>query len=440
MARRQPTDKEFPELDYEHAIKGIQRPFISHEIGQNTSFPDFYSWFNEEKYAGPLKAGYIGLFREKFEQFHPKERGTEFARASGAVQLAQYKIEIEAMLRTPSMSGFHLNGLMDYPGEGVALIGMLDAMGESKGIVAPEKWRQFCSETVPLVRLPSVTFHSGDELNVPVEVRHHGSSDLHGSEWNWRITNQDGKDIEKGTLGKQDVPTGTLTVLGTIRTKLPKLKQPKEFTLQVSMEDSQVKNEWQFWVYPAGGSPEIPSDVLISGEWTPEVKRRLESGGKVLLTPAKEDVQDPVEIRFGTVFWGRGLFPHLMRSMGIYCDPAHPALLQFPTREYAGWQWYDLLTEAWAITLNDLPFEYEPVVYMIDDFNESHRLGVMMEARVGDGRLLISTLNLGKDGERSLAQEQMLKSLLDYAGADVFNPGQSLTMKELEGIFQSVDE
>ncbi len=121
--------------------------------------------------------------------------------------------------------------------------------------------------------------------------------------------------------------------------------------------------------------------------------------------------------------------------MGIYCDPAQPALSKFPTRKYAGWQWYDLLTEAYAMTLNDLPFEYEPVVFIIDDFNESHRLGILMEAKVGKGNLLIHTLNLGKEGKRSLAQAQMLKSLLDYAGSDTFNPAQSLTVKQLDGLF-----
>jgi hypothetical protein len=195
-----------------------------------------------------------------------------------------------------------------------------------------------------------------------------------------------------------------------------------------------VKNEWQFWVYPDPGSIVIPQDVLIAGEWTTEVEKKLKSGGKVIFTPAKEDVQDPVDVRYGTVFWGRGLFPDLDRPMGIWCDPGQPALFQFPTREYAGWQWYDLLTETFALTLNDLPFEYEPVVYIIDDFNESHRLGVLMEARVGKGRLLISTMNLGKEGERSLAQEQMLRSLLDYAGGDEFNPSQYLSVKQVEGM------
>jgi len=425
------------EWDYEHTIEGYNRPFVSHEIGQYTSLPDFYSWFNEAKYTGPLKAEYIGLLKEKFEQYHPKERGTEFAKASGAVQLLQYKTEIEAMLRTPSMSGFHLNGLMDYPGEGVALIGMLDAMGDSKGIATPEEFRQFCSVTVPLVRLPSQTFNAGDDFIVPVEVRHHGATDLYGSEWSWRITDQEGKEIEGGSLCTYDVPTGALTALGSVRMQLPLLEQPTELTLQVWMENSQVKNQWPFWVYPAIESPETPSDVMVSGQWTPEVKKRLKSGGKVLLTPSKKDLQSPVDIRFGTVFWGRGLFPDQLRPMGIYCDPGQPALAQFPTRKYSGWQWYDLLTETYALTLNDLPFEYEPVVYIIDDFNESHRLGVLMEARVGKGRLIVSTMNLGMEGERSLAQEQMLKSLMDYAGGDAFKPAQSLSMKQMDALLLS---
>jgi len=423
------------EWDYEKAIENYKRPFVSHEIGQYTSFPDFYSWFNEEKYTGPLKAEYIGLFKEKFEQFHPQKLGPEFAKASGAVQLLQYKTEIEAMLRTPSMSGFHLNGLMDYPGEGVALIGMLDAMGDSKGIVSPEKFRQFCSATVPLVRLPSMTFKAGDEFVVPVEVRHHGPEDLYKSEWSWRII-QNGQEIEKGTLCKYDVPTGELTALGTIRTQLPLMNQPKELTLQVWMEDSNVKNEWQFWVYPAINSVEMPSDVLVARRWTPEVKNSLKAGGKVILFSAKQDVQSPVDILFGTVFWGRGLFPGQLRPMGIYCDPAQPALSKFPTRKYSGWQWYDLLTDAYAITLNSLPFEYEPLVYIIDDFNESHRLGALMEAKVGKGSLLISTLNLGKEGKRTLAQQQMLKSLIDYAESNDFNPPQSLNVEQLDGLFK----
>jgi len=121
--------------------------------------------------------------------------------------------------------------------------------------------------------------------------------------------------------------------------------------------------------------------------------------------------------------------------MGIYCDPAHPVLGRFPTRSHSQFQWYSLLTGSSAINLNQLPFDLEPVVYMIDDFNECHRLGLILEARVGQGRLLISTLNLGKEGQRTLAQRQMLGNLLACAGNRDADPAPSLSVEQLDGLF-----
>ena len=48
--------------------------------------------------------------------------------------------------------------LQDFPGQGTALVGILNAFMESKGLIEPGKWRQFCSETVPLVLMPKRTW------------------------------------------------------------------------------------------------------------------------------------------------------------------------------------------------------------------------------------------------------------------------------------------
>ena len=418
--------------NYSQALQGFDRPFISHEIGQYTSFPDFYSWFNEEKYTGPLKAKYIGLFKEKFEQHHPPERGPAFAKASGVLQALLYKTEFEAMLRTPEMSGFHMNGLIDYPGEGVALIGMLDAMADSKSILTPEQFRRFCSETVPLIELPKHAWSAGKEFEVTAMVRHHGPSDIEDGHWLWSIADQTGKVLLEGSLGKLDAPTGELTVLGMIQCQLPLLQEPGELTLRLRLEDSDIENAWRIWVYPSHGIPVVPTDVLVARDWSQEVRGKLVEGGRVLLTVNETDVSETVDIQFFTIFWGRGLFPHMLRPMGILCDPSHPALSQFPTRQHSDWQWYDLLTGACALNLNALPFEYEPVVFVIDDFNLSHRLGVLMEAKVGDGRLLISSLNLGQHGHRTPTQQQMFRSLLAHAGSDDFEPDTELTLEQLD--------
>ena len=423
-----------PDGDYRDALKNYDRPFISHEIGQYASYPDYYSWFNKAKYTGHLKAHYIDLFRERFEANHPPERGPAFAKASGALQLLLYKAEIEAMMRTPNMMGFHLNGLTDYPGEGVALIGMLDALLDSKGIVTPEEFRRFCGDTVPLARLAKHTWSHNETFEARAEVRHSGPRDFSGSHWRWRIADQAGKTLKEGSLGKHEVPTGELTGLGTIRTDLPALSKAQELTLTLWMEDSPFVNSWRFWVFPALPPAEPAGDVLVVREWNKNVQEALEAGRRVLLNPSKETVSQATDVHFWTVFWGKGLFPKKLGSMGLFCHSDHAALAQFPTRSHSDWQWYDLLSGAYALNLNALPFDFEPIVHVIDDFNTSDRLGVVFEAQVGKGRLLVCTLNLGEDSGATLSQRQLVRSLLAYAASDAFEPRVMLTPEQLSSL------
>jgi len=217
-----------------------------------------------------------------------------------------------------------------------------------------------------------------------------------------------------------------LTDLGKIKLKLPNVTEAKELILNLSMTGSKVMNEWSFWIFPAKVDLTIPEGVMFADGWTTSVRQKLENGGKVLLTLDASSVVDPVPAHFWTVFWGRGLFPHILRPMGIYCDPAQPALPMgiycdpaqpalagFPTRDHSQFQWYSLMTDSVAMNLSKLPFDFEPVVYIIDDFNEC------------------TSLNLGKEGNRTPAQKQMLKSLLNYAGADNFKPAHTLTFEQL---------
>ena len=422
---------------YEKTVGPFERPFISHEIGQYTSFPDLYGWFSAEKYTGPLKAHYIGMIRERFERFHPAERGPKYAAASGALQVLQYKTELEAMLRTPSMDGYHLNGLMDYPGEGIALIGMLDAMGDSKGLITPEHFRRFCAPTVALVKMAEDELIGGSRFEAEALVRHHGPKDLAESRWHWSIKEPGGKTLVEGEMGPRPVPTGGLTELGKIEAKLPQVTAAQELVLSLRLLDSEVSNEWSFWVFPAEAALAAPAGVVLADHLTDEVRAALADGGSVLLTLGRGSLIDPVPCSFGTVFWGRGLFPNNPRPMGIYCDPAHAALAGFPTRSHAQYQWYSLLTGSAAMKLNKLPFEFEPVVHMIDDFNECERLGLVLEARVGKGRLLATSLNLGADGERTPAQKEMLRSLLARAASSKATSLQALTLEQLATVIRT---
>jgi hypothetical protein len=422
--------------DVRTEIETMNKPLIAHEIGQHTSFPDFYSWFNAKKYSGPLKAYYIDTFKTKFEKLHAPTLGPSFARASGALQLLLYKAEIEIMLRTPNLAGFHLNGISDYPGEGVALIGMLDAMMDNKGIASPETFREFCSETVPLARINRQMMVTGEMFEANVEVRHHGATDLKRSNWHWKIADQLGKSICEGTFAIKDIPTGTLTALGNIKTDLPSFDTARELTLTVWMDQSNAKNSWRFWVFTKESNTDevAKSGIVIADQWNEKVKSALRKGAKVLLLPSKESVTDPVDAEFFTVFWSKSATSKSMGAMGLYLDSSHPSLSRFPTRSHADWQWYDLMTGSYSLNINRLPFGFQPIVHLIDFFKTNDRLAMVMEASVGKGQLVVCTLNLGTNSNRSPAQQQMLNSLMNYLSSKDFHPPGTLSFKQLDDV------
>ena len=62
------------------------------------------------------------------------------------------RTEMEAMLRTPKFGGFQLNLFNDCVGFGEGMVGIADVFWDPKGLLAPERFRRFCRETVPLLR------------------------------------------------------------------------------------------------------------------------------------------------------------------------------------------------------------------------------------------------------------------------------------------------
>ena len=89
----------------------------------------------------------------------------DFLMASGKLQALCYKADIEAALRTPGFAGFHLLQLHDFPGQGTALVGILNPFFESKGYITPEEFRMFCNQTVPLARMKKLIYRNNESFN-----------------------------------------------------------------------------------------------------------------------------------------------------------------------------------------------------------------------------------------------------------------------------------
>jgi hypothetical protein len=420
--------------DYSASMEGISVPVLSHELGQWVAYPD-YSVI--DKFTGYLRPGNYEIFRDSARAHGVLEKNREFALASGRYQLLCYKEEIEAVMRTRGMSGYQLLDLHDYLGQGTALVGVLDTFWESKGYATPDEFRRFNGETVPLARLERRVLEVGDALAVPVEIAHYGEQALANAAPFWKIEDAAGKTVLEGRFSNRDIPIGKNTPLGRIEVgadKLAGLSSPGQYKLVVGLTGTRIANDWNFWLYPKPDAEAEPSEVLVTHSW-PQAEQRLATGGTVLYLPRKADLDwTSPPLADVPVFWNRLMNPGWSRMLGLWIDRGHPALAGFPTADHFDWQWMELTAGGRAMNLDRLPRGLQPIVQPIDDWNRNYKLGALLEARVGQGRLMVSTFDLDSRLEQRPAARQLRKSVLDYMRGSGFRPAQAVAPEELRAV------
>jgi len=419
--------------DFRGSLAHYDRPLITHEVGQPAMYPNF-----EEihKYTGHLKPRNFEAFRETLEQNKMLHLAEDFRLASGALAVEIYKENIEAQLRTPNAAGFQLLGLQDFSGQGTALIGLLDAFYDSKGLITAEQFRRFCEPTVPLLRMRGFTWKANETFTATAEISHYGAADLTKQRPAWSIKNEKGKVLGSGSFGPLDIPTGALTKLGKIEMKLDGAAAPCKLTVEVAIPETKIANAWHIWVYPGEADISHDADILVADTWDEDTRSALDAGGKVLLIPTRGTLQHVLPARWHSVFWARQLFAGQPPTMGILCDPAHPALAAFPTAFHADWQWHDLLERSEAMPLDEAPAEFFPIVQFVPDFNLNKKLGAVFETRAGNGRLMVSTIDLQSEIESRPAARQLLHSLLAYMRSDSFQPAHTIAPDILDKLLR----
>ncbi len=420
--------------DYTSVLKlSPNVPLISHEIGQYTIFPNLDE---RKRYTGVIRAWKFDRTEERMRQNHVDGQDADFQRASGALVVACYKAEIEAYLATPGFGGFQLLDLVDFQGGGPSLVGVLNGFRESKGLITPEQWREFCSEVVPLARFAKYVWTSDETFSAAAIVAQYGPAKLAAARPQWTLTDEAGTVVARGRLPSADLEPGGVRALGKIETSLASVKAPARLTLELSLEGTSYRNRWPLWVYPKQpAAPAAPATVEVV-RTLDAAQTALAAGRRVVFLPDAKDIKTAsVPTRFTPVFWSTPLFPDQPPTMGLLCDPKHPALAQFPTESHTNWQWFNLLRGARALVLSpgELPDDYRPLIQVIDDLHTSRKLALAWEVRVGPGSLLVCTANLPTQGEKPEAR-QLMTSLLTYAASDGFRPGATLTPEKLQAI------
>ncbi|MBI5282147.1 MAG: glycoside hydrolase family 2 [Candidatus Solibacter usitatus] len=409
------------DYDYGRLIEGIGVPTVAHELGQWVTYPDFREI---GKYTGVLKARNLEAFRERLESQGMGDQAEAFQRASGRFAWKLYKEDIEACLRTPGLGGFQLLQLQDFPGQGEALIGLLDSFWDSKGFLSAEQMRRFAGATVPLARFEKFVWTNDEMFTAKALVSHYGRGMLSGAV-RWTLKDDAGATVAQGRWAAVKSEAGTVTPLGEVKAPLAQVKRASR--LRLTVEAAGFANDWDIWVYPKRLETAPAEGVLVTRS-AAEARQRLAEGGSVVLAARGGKMQ---EIRFLPVFWSLTWFPKQPGTMGVLCDPGHPALAGFPNDGHSDFQWYELTQGARAFVLDGMPAGLRPVVQVIDDYHRNTRLGAVVEARVGKGRLLAVALDVETELDRRPVARQLRDSLLRYAVSADFQPRVEITGAQL---------
>ena len=413
-------------------------PIIAHEQGQWCAFPDLKE---VSQYTGAYKPGNFEIFADLLAENGMASRAEAFLHASGKLQTLAYKYETERNLRTPDYAGFQLLGLNDYSGQGSALVGVLNVHWREKGYCTADEWREFCSPIVPLARFPKFVYTDVDTLYVPVEIYHAGSKPLDDVTCRYTLSGLEEDIVDE--LPLQQLPVGKNIASGVVTRSLAGVNHPTKATLNVEVVDNATarvvgRNHWEFWVYPS--CPINPSEegIFVAEEFSDEAMEILKQGGKVLLLAAGDVTygKDVVQ-HYLPVFWNTSWFkmrpPH---TTGAAIETSHPLFAHgFPTDDWSNLNWWELLNRAQVMNLTDFPHDYQSPIQPIDTWHISRKLGMLVEANVAGGKLLMTTMDITNHLERRPVARQMRHAIVRYMQSDDFAPSLDLAPTVIADLF-----
>ncbi|MFD2725176.1 sugar-binding domain-containing protein [Hyunsoonleella rubra] len=412
------------DADFTAGAEFVEIPLVSHEIGQYSVYPDMSEI---EKYTGVLEPLNFIAVRNDLEKKGLLDLASDFTYNSGKLASILYKEEIERAMKTPSFDGFQLLQLQDFPGQGTALVGLLNAFWESKGVISAEEFSQFNSELVPLLRFEKAVYENGETFKASVEIANFFKP-LNNQNINWSISDEAGKVLVNSQIQNVNLSIGNNTNLGEIAYGV-KTDSAKKLKIEVSLEGTKYKNSWNIWVYPKDVTLSNKNVVVTSSFAVAE--QALKKGSKVLLNPDFKTLQG-IEGRFVPVFWSPVHFPNQPATMGVMVDDKHPALNNFPTDTHSDWQWWDLCINSKSVITDSL--SVTPIVRVIDNFVTNHHLASVFEAKVGEGTLVFSSIDLMSNLDERPVARQLRHSLLKYMDSEAFSPSESVTIEDLKGI------
>ena len=406
--------------DFSSAVPHATIPLVGHEVGQYEAFPDFREI---AKYDGVVRAVNFEIFRDRLDKAGMLDQAHDFFRASAALQAINYREDVELALRTPGFGGFQLLDLQDFPGQGTALVGLLNAFMEPKGAVTPDAWRGWCAPTVLLARFGSYIHREGDRFTAKVQCAHYGCEDEISGTVDWRLLGGNGHVFASGALPLRAARGEVASTAKDIDFVFPQLGAATKLTLELRLRGRAERNAYSLWSYPTLPASAHAAGSIVEVRDLAAGERLMREGRRVLcILDRTAAPTNSIEGFFTSDFWCypmfRGICIRMKKktapgTLGLLVQEQHPALKGFPTDFHSDYQWFDLTMMSVSVILDDLPKGYRPIVQTIDNTARNHRLGLVYEKTDGKGRLVVCGSDLVAL-KGNPAADQLHASLLAY--------------------------
>ena len=408
-------NENYPSADrtYDEAMaeirKEYQKPVFSFEVGQFEVLPDFEELKSFHGISDPVN---LKLIKKRVEERGLLPSWKKYVEATGELSRLAYREEIEAAMRTRELSGISLLGLQDFPGQGTALVGMMNSHLEPKpyDFARPERFREFFQECRILVKLPHYTYEAGERLIAEVEAANFGKGNIEGV-FCWTLAgkmsvsengNCEPAEIKsKNTViatGEDTEITicrpGSYTEVGSLDIPLDFVEKNTALTLKVRIGDS--ISAYPIWVYRKT-TPVCPENVYETRAFDVKTREILQNGGRVYLSPDADKESLPNSIK-----------------------------TQFTTDFHTDWQWWIMATKRAVI----LPHPMKTIITEMDSYAFLRPMAQLIEFRCLKGKVLLSTMELHKSQQYPEARA-LQAAIYTYLSGENFEPAEELTEEEL---------
>ena len=410
--------------------KSYTKPVFSFEVGQFEVLPDFEELESFQGISDPVN---LKLIRKRVEERGLLPVWKKYVEATGELSRLAYREEIEAAMRTRELSGISLLGLQDFPGQGTALVGMMNSHMEPKPypFARPKRFREFFRESRIFVKMSRYTYEEGEHLTAEVEVANFGKESIRG-ELVWTLGYRDcAVNTGRGELRcdradrQKNCPPGTYTSLGRLDIPLEVKGVSAALILTVSIDG--CTSTYPVWVYQKT-SPECPKNVYETRVFDEQTRAVLQNGGRVYLSPDadRESLPNSIKTQFTTDFWSVGTFAEQEGGMGQLIDTEHPIFRNFPTDFHTDWQWWIVAGKRAVI----LPRSMKSVITEMDSYAFLRPMTQLIEFNCLNGKVLLSTMELHKSLQYPEARA-LQAAIYEYLSGEEFRPAEELTVEEL---------